>query len=305
MFTLSSEDSLKGKPPSERTIEELLHNSLVVIDKPVGPTSHEVAAFAKKILGLKKAGHSGTLDYNVSGVLPVLLDNATKAAGFLLKQRKEYVCLMKTGGEVSRKDLDAVFSRFKGKIYQTPPLASAVVKKLRVREVFSIEVLEHEKDLVLFKANVEAGTYLRTICFHVGEVLGCGAEMVELRRTLAAGFTEKGAVTLQELTDFYWLWKEKGDDSRLRNALVPLEAAVHLKKVVASDGALKPITTGANLAIPGILALDEGIKKDDYVQILTGCGELACFAKAFMSTQEIAKNKNGMAFDIERVVTQF
>ncbi|MGB9576969.1 MAG: RNA-guided pseudouridylation complex pseudouridine synthase subunit Cbf5 [Candidatus Norongarragalinales archaeon] len=301
---LQEEEASLGKRVQERSLQERLHYGLIVIDKPPGPTSHEVSSFVRKILGLKKAGHTGTLDANVSGVLPTLLGEACKASKFVSGRTKTYVCVMRLGAERSKKELEAAFENFRGKIWQKPPLASAVAKKLRVRQVYSLEVLEVEGRDVLFQARVDAGTYIRNICFDAGEVLGCGAEMAELRRVEAAGFTEDDAITLQELSDLWWLYQEKGIDE-LSPKVIPVENALQLKKVVASDGALHAISTGADLAVPGVISLDDSIKRGDIVEILSGKGELVCVARALMSADEIAKTRKGIAFDVERVIHAF
>lgn len=291
-----------GEKPAERSMQDRLRYGVFVLDKPCGPSSHEASAFVRKILHLNKAGHSGTLDPDVSGVLPVLLENSCKAAPFLLKERKQYVCIMRMNEEKTRKEVEEAFSHFQGKIYQKPPLESAVAKRLRIREVFALEIMEVDGKDVLFSCDVEGGFYVRKLCTDAGEVLGCGAVMDELRRTKAAGFTEAQSHTLQDLSDAYWLWAEKKDDSQLKQLVMPLEEATGLKRVVVDDGAIKPITTGANLAIGGIISLDGGIKRDENVQILSGKGELLCFAKALLSADEIVLRKDGLAFDISRVV---
>ncbi|MBI5226349.1 RNA-guided pseudouridylation complex pseudouridine synthase subunit Cbf5 [Candidatus Micrarchaeota archaeon] len=302
MIKLHEEESVWGKRLAEKTVADILPYSIVVIDKPCGPSSHEVSAYVKRMLGVPKAGHSGTLDPEVSGVLPVLLGEATKAAGHLLKDRKTYVALMKLREAQTDAQLEKVFARFRGKIYQTPPKKSAVKRALRVREIHTLKLLENDGHFVLFESDVEAGTYIRKLCYDMGEVLLCGGLMAELRRTVAAGFGEKTTHTMQDLSDAIWLWKEKGDEKPLRAMLIPVENAIQLKKVVVSDGAIQPITTGANLAIPGILALDEKIKADDAVQIVSGKGELVCLAKALLSTEDIQSREKGIAFDIERVI---
>ena len=308
MIRLQEIECKVGEPPSERSLEEKIRKGVFILDKPSGPSSHEAAAFVKKILGQSKAGHSGTLDANVSGVLPVLLEESTKAAKYLLGSRKKYVCVLRLGENKSKKEIEDAFSHFKGKIFQKPPLESAVVKKMRVREVFELAVLEAEGKYVLFECDVEGGFYVRKICFDVGEVLGCGGEMAELRRVYAAGFTEKEAHSLQDLSDAFWLWTEKGEDKELQKMVLTLEEALEgkLKKVVVDDGAIKPITTGANLAIPGIVSLDESIENHESVQVLNGMGEIICFAKALIDSKEIVSRaqsgKGGLAFDVERVV---
>lgn len=305
MKTLRQEPSVVGKNPLERSVEELISYGVVPINKPAGPTSHETAAFVKKILGIKKAGHAGTLDANVCGVLVVLLENSCKAAGYLLKERKKYVCIMETKKEVSKEVLEKTFSEFRGKIIQTPPKESAVAKKPRVREIYELNLLEKKGRYVLFECESQAGTYIRTLCKDMGEKIGVEAWMKELRRVYASGFKEKQAITLQELSDYYWLWKEKGKSDLLRQAIVPIEKAIQLKKVVASDGALHSICSGANLAIPGVIALDEEIKKGEPVSVMTGKGELVAIARALLDSSEIEENEHGLAFDIERVIHFF
>ncbi len=304
MYSLYKEQSKVGKSPSERSIEEALEFGVVCIDKPQGPSSHEVSAFARKILNIEKTGHTGTLDPNVSGVLPVLLNQSCKASHFLGNTTKEYVCEMQLAKPIKQKKLNSVFNRFKGKIYQKPPLASAVAKNLRIRETYELQILEVIDAKVLFQVASEAGFYVRNLVFDIGEVLGVKAEMAELRRTRASGLTEKQAVTLQELSDYYWLWKEKQRED-LKKFIIPIENFVSLKKVVVSDDCLKPISTGADLAIPGILSLDEKIQKDEHVGIYTGKGELVAIANALMPFTEIKSSKKGIAFDIVRVIHAF
>ncbi|HEV8289596.1 MAG TPA: RNA-guided pseudouridylation complex pseudouridine synthase subunit Cbf5 [Candidatus Norongarragalinales archaeon] len=306
MITLQKEKHELGQKPSERTIEELLKWGFVAVDKPQGPTSHEVSAFVKKILNISKTGHTGTLDSNVSGVLPVLLNDAVKAAWWLARSRKKYVCLMRLDKPVSLAQLESeAFSNLRGKIYQKPPLASAVAKKLRVREVFSLDMLEVDEKHVLFETETEAGTYVRNLVFDAGELLGVKSEMTELRRTLAVGVSEDACFTLQELSDRYWLWKEKKQEKSLREVVRPIEELMHLKKIVASDGALKALGHGSPLAIPGVISLDEGIVKEEPVQILSGKGELVAIGKALKSATEISEEEKGLAVKVERVIHAF
>ncbi len=304
MRQLYSEESILGKPPEERSLEECLQYGVVCIDKPQGPTSHEVSAFVKKILHTGKTGHTGTLDANVSGVLPVLLNNSCKTAHFIAERNKTYVCIMHLSKEVGEKELQKAFLHFRGKIYQTPPLASAVAKKLRMREVFELKILEVEGRDVLFSVSAEAGFYVRNLVFDIGEILGIRTEMAELRRTKAGKFVESDCLTLQELSDNYWLSKERGKED-LKKFITPIEDVLGLRRVIAADGALHAICTGAHLAIPGIMALDEKISKGERVGIYTGKGELVAVATALMSANEIKPGEKGWAFDVERVIHSF
>lgn len=309
---LFKESYLLGVEPDKRSVEQLLRFGVVPIDKPCGPSSHEVSAFVRKILGLKKTGHSGTLDPEVSGVLPVLLENSCKLAALMLGSIKEYVCVMKLGGEganLSEKALEKLFENFRGKIYQTPPLESAVKKQLRIREIYGLKILEKEGDLVLFDSRVQGGTYIRRLVRDIGVLAGAEAKMLELRRTVAAGLKEEQCVTLQELSDYYWLWKEKGEDKLLRECVLPIEKAVKLKKVVVGDDVVKFLCNGADLAVSGINEIDDGIRQGETIGIFSGKGELVCLAKALIPASQIIENhaneklgKKGIAVDVERVV---
>lgn len=302
-----SESSTLGTTPTERSIADYVKYGVFVMDKPEGPTSHEAAAFVKKILkpfGVDKTGHSGTLDNNVSGVLPTFIQDGTKAVTYVAGGRKVYVCALRCHPAQTYQQLDEAFENFRGKIYQTPPEASAVVKKLRIREIFSLKLLEVSKEnpsVSLFEADVEAGTYIRNLCRDVGDVLGINTEMAQLRRTVAAGITEHQAHSLQTLSDAVWLYQDKGDESELRRVIRPLEEFIHLPQIIVSDDAIKPITTGANLALPGVLAYDSSIKKDDDVSLVSGKGEILAFAKALMDAKEF-KAEKGLCADVSRVV---
>ncbi|MBI5177390.1 RNA-guided pseudouridylation complex pseudouridine synthase subunit Cbf5 [Candidatus Micrarchaeota archaeon] len=293
-----------GVAPSRRSLDALFGYGVALVDKPKGPSSHEVSSFVRKMLGIKKAGHSGTLDPEVSGVLPVLLQNSCKLAPLLMGSVKEYVCVMDCAKEFSREELDAALENFRGKIFQTPPLASAVAKRLRVRTVYKLEILEVRGRSVLFHSRVQGGTYIRKLVEDAGRVLGAGTTMADLRRTLAAGIAEKDCVTLQELSDRLWLAREQGNEKPIRECVRPIEEVVKVKRVVVGDGMLVPLSSGSNLACGGVDALDWKIGAGDVVGIFTGKGELHSIARASLGTNEIAEKKNEreMAFDVMRVV---
>ncbi len=155
-----------GKSPELRTTSELINYGIVNLDKPKGPTSHQTSDYVKKILGIDKAGHSGTLDPNVSGVQPVALGKATRIAEFLLTSPKEYVCLMHLHHPVEEDKIKEIIKKFIGKIQQLPPIKSAVKRELRIREVYELELLEIKTQDVLFRVKCQAGTYIRKLCLH-------------------------------------------------------------------------------------------------------------------------------------------
>ncbi len=250
------------------------------------------------------AGHSGTLDPRVSGVLPVALGESTKAMPAINTLDKEYIMVMKLHGDVDDEKLRAVLREFTGAIYQRPPLRSAVKRQLRVKHVYELELLERDGKYVLIKMNVESGTYARKLAYDIGEVLGVGANMRELRRIRVGCFTEKEAVTLQDLKDAYTLYKDYGVEDLLRTYVKPVEYMVrHLPKVWVRDSAVDAICHGAALAVPGIVKLTNNIGKGSLVAIMTLKNELVALGYAEMTSDEIMKvQRGGIAIKTTRVI---
>ncbi len=288
----------------KRTVEQLLNYGFILLDKPNGPTSHETVAWIKKILNIPKAGHSGTLDPMVSGILPIGLGEATKALIVLLLGPKEYHALGRLHTLPSNEKLQAVLKQFTGKIHQKPPQRSSVSRQTRIRSVYEIEVVEQKERLVLLRILCEAGTYIRKIFYDIGEVLGPGATMIELRRTRVSQFSEdSNLVKMHDLVDAHAMWKEKGDDSKLLRILMPIEYALsEIKSVVIRDSAVDALCHGAQLAIPGILEISPGLAKGDLVGIYTQKGEVVALAEAILSESEIAENTKGFAFQLKRII---
>ena len=291
-----------GVEPEKRTTEQLIEYGIVNIDKPRGPTSHQVSDFVKKILNVNKAGHSGSLDPKVTGVLPVALADATRTAQYLLTSGKEYICIMHLHKDVDEKKLKKAFKDFTGKIRQLPPVKSAVKRQLRTREIYYIDVLEIQGKDVLFRVGCQAGTYIRKLCSDIGKRLGIGAHMAELRRTKAGPFDESTLVTLQNLTDAYYYFKEQGNDKELRKIIMPMESAVkHLAKIWIFDNCVNTLCHGASLAVPGISKLESKINNEDIVAVMTLKNELVCIGIAKMSSDEIMKSKKGLAVITKKV----
>jgi len=235
-------------------------------------------------------------------VLPVALASSTKLIGLVMHSVKEYIALMELHREVPRERVEEVLRKFVGKIYQRPPLRSSVKRTLRVREVYEIEILEMEGRHVLFRVRCQSGTYIRKICHDAGLILGVEAHMRELRRIATAHFREEHAVRLQEVSEALYIWRELGDESFLRKILFPAEVIVaYLPKVVVKDGAVDAIAHGAQLAVPGIARLHEGIAKGDLVAIFTLKGELVALGRAQMSSEEIMSSERGIAVAPTRV----
>ena len=287
----------------QRSIEQLLEYGLVLIDKPPGPTSHEVVAWAKRILHIPKAGHSGTLDPQVSGVLPLGLGEGTKALGVLLLGPKEYIALGRLHSLPSKEKLQQILDLFKGEIYQKPPQRSAVVRQTRIRTIYELELLEQKERLILLRVLCEAGTYIRKLYYDIGEILSFGGSMIELRRSKVYQFSEDQLITMHELADAYSTWKEDGDSSKLANIILPIEHTLsEIKSVVIRDSAIDSLCHGAQLAIPGILQISGGLKQNDLVAIYSQKGEVVALAEALLSESEIKDNNKGYAFQTKRII---
>jgi H/ACA ribonucleoprotein complex subunit 4 len=294
-----------GKKPSDRSVGELLQSGVVALDKQSGPTSHQVTAWAKAALHVNRMGHGGTLDPYVSGVLPLCLGRAVRLTDIILSSDKEYICLMRLHGDRPEARIREVLGRFQGRIYQLPPVRSAVKRQLRIRNVSELEILQIRGRDILLRVSCDAGTYIRTLCVDAGEALGCGANMVELRRSRSGCMTEDRAATLQDLTDAYIFWQQHGRDAWLRSILMPVEVLVEpLPKVIVKPTAVDAICHGADLNVQGIHMLDDEIRKNALVALMTARGELIALGKMSMSTSKVMASSQGKAVDVERVIME-
>lgn len=296
-------DPRYGCAPEERNIVDYIKNGIVNIDKPPGPTSHQVVSYVKEILHLNKAGHSGTLDPKVTGCLPTGLENSAKILRTLLPYGKEYVVVMKLHQDASKKRVKKLLKYFVGEIYQKPPLKSAVKRQIRKRNIYYIKFLEKDGKYVLFRVGCEAGTYIRKLCHDIGLILGVGAHMQELRRTKAGPFDETTLVTLHDLKDAYEFYREDGDEKYLRGLIHPMEFGVkHLKKIWVRDGAISAVCHGANLYAPGISKLDTGIERDELIAVFSLKGELVALGRALHNSGKIYETNSGAVVELNRVI---
>jgi len=283
-----------GCDPRSRPIEDLIEFGVIILDKPPNMTSHEITAWIAKILKTSAAAHGGTLDPKVTGVLPIALGRATPIGGIWLKSDKEYVGVMRLHGEVSKEEILKVFREFRGAIFQRPPLRSAVKRRTRIRKIYNLELLEIDGRDVLFRVKCQAGTYIRKLCVDIGDVLGVGAHMIDLRRISSGIFNEEHSVIMQQIVDSIELWRKTGDDSELRKVVHPAEVGVlHLKRIIISDKAIGAITYGAQLYAPGIVAFDYDIVAGETISLLSAKGELVGLAEVEVSGPDIAKMTRG------------
>ncbi|MEM5778496.1 MAG: RNA-guided pseudouridylation complex pseudouridine synthase subunit Cbf5 [Candidatus Aenigmatarchaeota archaeon] len=285
-----------GFYPSSRPLEQYMKNGIVIIDKPSGPSSNQVDKWVKEILGVNKASHGGTLDPRVSGVLIIALENATKLMPILLSSKKEYIGVIHLHKDIEKSKIINAFKEFVGKVKQLPPVKSAVSRKEREREVYYLELLEIEGRNILFKIGCEAGFYVRRFAEDFGKKLGTGAHLQELRRTKSGNFSEEQAITLQKL------FSAKTEEM-LREVILPMETAIEtIGKVVVSDNAINNICNGAPLAIGGIVMLEDNIKKEDWVAMLSLKGEIIAIGKALLDSKEIFEKRKGLAVKTDRVL---
>ncbi len=292
-----------GKRPSDRSVGELLDAGVVALDKPRGPTSHQVTSWARDALHIKRIGHGGTLDPYVSGILPLCLGKAVRLTDLVLSSDKEYICLMTLHHDRPEAKIRSVMSEFVGKIYQLPPVRSSIKRQLRIRTIKSLDILEIEGRKIVFKVDCDAGTYVRTLCTDIGEALGCGANMMELRRPRSGRMTEANAATLQDLTDAYIFWQQNGREAWLRSLIMPIEVLVEpLPKIIVKATAVDAVCHGADLSIKGVHMLDDDIRKNALVALMTARGELIAIGKMSMSSQKIMSTDQGIAVDVERVI---
>jgi H/ACA ribonucleoprotein complex subunit 4 len=277
----------------------------VILDKPRGPTSHQVVSWLKDILDIDKAGHHGTLDPNTTGVLPIALGSSVRMLDLSLPEGKEYIAIMHMHRSPPKDHIEQVLKDFTGDIYQMVPVRSAVKRGLRQRNIRYIKRIEQDGSDLLLLIGCESGTYIRTLIHDMGEVLGVGANMSELRRTRSGRIGEERAVTLQNVKDAWEIFRESGDEERLRSVIRPGEELVsHLPRVFIKDSTVDAICHGAQLGIPGICGADDKLLKDDMVAIMTLKEEAVAVGKAVMGCKEMGTSRKGTAVQTERVLME-
>jgi tRNA pseudouridine55 synthase/H/ACA ribonucleoprotein complex subunit 4 len=266
--------------------------SIILIDKPRGPSSHQVAAWVREITGVSSVGHTGTLDPPVSGVLVILLGRAGRLTSILHQDDKEYIALLRLQGDVSDNDLKEVILHFTGRIYQRPPKRSAVKRALRIREIHELEMLDRNDRLVLLRVKCDSGTYIRSLCHHIGLACGVGGHMVELRRTRSGPFYEKDCVTLHALRDAVEQART-GDETALAQIIrSPLEALEGMPRIYMKESAADAICHGARLSSRGIMSFDK-FQMEDLVVMMAG-EDLIGIGEALMTSSRIVPGEKGL-----------
>lgn len=264
--------------PTDRTLQELTAFGVLNLDKPPGPTSHQVVTWVKDLLGIDRAAHAGTLDPKVSGCLPILLGDATRLAQALLVGEKSYVAVLELHGPAPADTLD-ILSEFENEIYQKPPRKSAVSRRLRSRNISELNALEVEDRRILLYVACESGTYIRKLCHDLGMVLGTGGHMGELRRTKTEPFDDRDLVTLHEVSEAVTL-ADAGDTEVLRTMIQPGERALsHLPKVVIAPSAAATVAHGSPVFAPGVIRYDADVAERALVACVSPDDSAVCLGR--------------------------
>lgn len=298
-----------GCSPLRRDIQSYVRSGVINLDKPSNPSSHEVVAWIRRILKVNKTGHSGTLDPKVTGCLIVCVDRATRLVKSQQGAGKEYVCVIRLHSGLSDPTaLGRALETLTGALFQRPPLISAVKRQLRVRTIYSSKLLEYDNDrhLGVFWVSCEAGTYIRTLCVHLGLLLGVGAHMQELRRVRSGALSENDdIVTMHDVLDAQYLFEHSGDESYLRRVIRPLESLLTgYKRIVVKDSSVNAICYGAKFMIPGLLRYESGIEVGDEVVLMTTKGEAIALAIAQMASADLATADHGVVAKIKRCIME-
>ncbi|XP_041051651.1 H/ACA ribonucleoprotein complex subunit DKC1 [Carcharodon carcharias] len=298
-----------GCSPLKREIADYVRSGFINLDKPANPSSHEVVAWIRRILRVEKTGHSGTLDPKVTGCLIVCIERATRLVKSQQSAGKEYVGIVRLHNAIeSEHQLSRGLEMLTGALFQRPPLIAAVKRQLRVRTIYDSKLIEYdpERRLGIFWVSCEAGTYIRTLCVHIGLLLGVGGQMQELRRVRSGVNGEQdNMVTMHDVLDAQWQYDHNKDETYLRRVIYPLEKllATH-KRLVMKDSAVNAICYGAKIMLPGLLRYEDGIEVNQEIVVITTKGEAICIAIALMTTAVISTCDHGVVAKIKRVIME-
>lgn len=298
-----------GSSPLSRPLRDHLSYGVINLDKPANPSSHEVVSWIKRILRCEKTGHSGTLDPKVTGCLIVCIDRATRLVKAQQSAGKEYVGVVRLHSAIEdTKQLNRAVETLTGALFQRPPLISAVKRQLRIRTIYESKLIEYDQDrnLGIFWVSCEAGTYIRTLCVHLGLLVGTGGHMQELRRVRSGVLGEDyNMVTMHDVLDAQHVYDSTKDEKYLRRVVMPLEVLLtNFKRVVVKDSAVNAICYGAKLMIPGLLRFADDIDIGTEVVLMTTKGEAIAVAIAQMTTAVMATCDHGIVAKIKRVIME-
>jgi len=289
-----SKPSNHGIDPENLSIEQRLASGFILLDKPPGPTSHQIASWVRDLLGLERLGHGGTLDPFATGVLPLMAGKSMKLTKGILKTDKTYIAVLKFAQETNTESLNDVIDKLTGRIYNVPPEISAVKVQVRTRKIYSFELIEATSKQAIVKIGCEAGTYIRTIARDMGLLLGYNVELKELRRENSGRFNLIDCVTLQEIADAVWLWKECDNSTALEKIIHPTEKLLLDKPyIIVKDSAASALCHGAPLLRPGLIDVSDKLSSGLEVAAFTSKNEVVGIVKMSKGFTEISNETSG------------
>ena len=239
----------------------------------------------------------------------VCIDRATRLVKSQQSAGKEYVAVFKLHSAVeSIAKVNQGLEKLRGALFQRPPLISAVKRQLRVRTVYNSTLLDYDQDrnMGVFWVSCEAGSYIRTMCVHLGLVLGVGGQMLELRRVRSGIQSEKdNMVTMHDVLDAQYMYENHKDETMLRRVIKPLEGLlVGHKRIIMKDSSVNAVCYGAKIMLPGVLRYEDGIEMNQEIVIVTTKGEAIALAIALMTTSTMASCDHGVCAKIKRVIME-
>jgi H/ACA ribonucleoprotein complex subunit 4 len=212
----------------------------------------------------------------------------------ILTHKKTYIAIFRCAEEPDDASLKTAMSRLIGRVYNVPPEISAVKVQVRTRKISNFEIIERNGNDILTRIDCEAGTYVRTMARDLGLMLGYKVELKELRREKSGRFELSKCVTLQEVADAYWLWKECDKPEALLKMIHPVEKLVlDLPAAHVKDSAAAAIAHGAPLLRPGIVDVDGGISSGKEIAIFTLKDELVGIVKLTVDTNQLPNMDSG------------
>jgi H/ACA ribonucleoprotein complex subunit 4 len=282
-------------------LERIAAGAFLLIDKPRGPSSHQVTAWVRDLLRVERAGHAGTLDPNVSGLLWVGVGPALKLIPLVLEFPKRYVAVVALHGTVAPREIERGIAEFTGPIFQTPPVRSAVKRERRIRTIHRLSVLEQDGNRLLLDVTADSGTYIRSLAVDLGEAWGVGGNLEELRRVQTGPFREDASIPLTSLADAT-AGADRGTPDALLRLLHPMDEVWNeFPSVVLRDAAASAVAHGADLASGGISSLPRPFGKGASVVLVSRTGALVALGTALFDSSEILGIRHGWVVDSTRV----
>lgn len=287
-------DAAFGTAPDDRTLEQRLASGFILVDKPAGPTSHQLAAWARDLLGLERLGHGGTLDPFATGVLPLMSGRCMKITNKILKHQKTYIAVFRFRTMPDLEALNATMATLTGRIYNVPPEVSAVKVQVRTRTIHSFELLDTEGHDAVARITCDAGTYIRTMARDMGLLLNTPVALKELRRESSGMFDLNHCITMDQLADAVWLWKECGQVDAINAIIHPIEKLlVDVPRCTVKDSAVAALAHGAPLLRPGLISIPTGLKKGTELLVTSLKEEAVGFVKLKADSDDIPSMESG------------